>query len=840
MARRLREARRRWSTPSLEQVQQDVRYALRGLRRSPAFTATVIITLGLGIGANAAMFNVVDRLMFRPLAYMRNPSTVHRVYWQWQDHGATTTRTSTYYARYLDLQKLTTSFSQFAGIDEEDLAVGVGESSRERRVAAVSASFFDFFAARPALGRFFAGDEDVTPRGANVAVLSYAFWQSEFGGRDVRGEALHVGNVPATIIGVAPEGFNGVTDANPPAVYIPITTYAGSTGTTDSRTYFSRYQWGWMNVLVRRKPGVSLEAAEADASHAFRQSWELGRSDDRNLPALESARPHAAVASVRPGGGPTPGLEARTALWLSAVAAIVLLIAASNVANLVLARALRRQRETAVRLALGVSRSRLAMQSVTENLVLALLGGVAALCVAEWAGAALRRTLIATTASSSSVFGDWRTLGVTIGLSILTGVLLGLVPVVLVGRRDLARSLRGGARGGVTEGSRLRVSLLVGQATLSVVLLVGAGLFVRSLQAVKAMPMGYDAERVLLVNRIIRGPFPDSTEQREMRSALLATAQSLPGVEAAAWMSSAPFVSTSSTNLFVQGVDSVGRLGLFTFQATTPDYFRTMRTRIVRGRGFTRDDRAGAPSVAVVGESMAKVLWPQQDAIGKCFRMRSDTMPCTTVVGIAEDMVQQDITASQRFHYYVSIEQYTRTWGNWMAVQVRGDPGADAERVRKALQRVIAGPSYVTVRPMRDIVHNAQRSWRLGATMFVAFAVLALVVAAVGLYGVIGYSVAQRMHELGVRVALGAQRRDILWLVVGQSLRFAFVGIALGLLFALFQSRWIQPLLFHQSATDPWVLAGVAGTMLVVALAASAAPAWRAARANPNAALRAE
>jgi hypothetical protein len=193
MARLLRDARERWSAASLEQVHQDVRYALRGLRRSPAFTATVIITLGLGIGANAAMFNVVDRLMFRPLAYMRNPSTVHRIYWQWQDHGATTTRTSTYYARYLDLQKLTTSFSQFAGISEEDLAVGEGESSRERRVAAVSASFFDLFAARPALGRFFAADEDVTPRGANVAVLSYAFWQSEFGGRDVRGERCTLG-----------------------------------------------------------------------------------------------------------------------------------------------------------------------------------------------------------------------------------------------------------------------------------------------------------------------------------------------------------------------------------------------------------------------------------------------------------------------------------------------------------------------------------------------------------------------------------------------------------------------------------------------------------------------
>ena len=232
-------ARERWSIPSLDQFQQDVRYALRGLRRSPGFTATVILTLGLGIGANAAMFNVVDRLMFRPLAHLRDPATVHRIYWQVQDRGVTNTATSTQYARYLDLRRWTTSFSLLAAFSERDLAVGEGEASRERRVGTVSASYFEFFDARPALGRFFAADEDVPPRGADVAVLSYPFWQSEFGGRDVRGERLQIGNIRATIIGVAPEGFSGVNDASPPLIYIPITTYAGSTGTDDSKTYFT-------------------------------------------------------------------------------------------------------------------------------------------------------------------------------------------------------------------------------------------------------------------------------------------------------------------------------------------------------------------------------------------------------------------------------------------------------------------------------------------------------------------------------------------------------------------------------------------------------------------------
>jgi hypothetical protein len=305
-------------------------------------------------------------------------------------------------------------------------------------------------------------------------------------------------------------------------------------------------------------------------------------------------------------------------------------------------------------------------------------------------------------------------------------------------------------------------------------------------------------------------------------------------------VSSAPFVNTSNTQLYVSGIDSVDRFGVFTYQATTPDYFRTMGTRILRGRPLMPEDRAGAPNAAVVSESMARVLWPGQDALGKCFRMRSDTAPCMTVVGIAEDMVQRELTEAKRYHYYVSIEQYTRTWGNGLVLRVRGSPTAKAEGIRKALQGVIPGSSYVTVQPLADIVADAQRSWRLGATMFVAFGILALVVAAVGLYGVIGYNVAQRMHELGVRIALGAQRSNVVRLVVAQSVRFALAGAALGVVAALFAARWLQPLLFRQSAADPFVYGSVSAALVVVALVASAVPALRASRADPITALRAE
>jgi putative ABC transport system permease protein len=825
----------------IDELTHDVRYAFRALRKSPGFASAVIITLGLGIGANAAMFGVVDRLMFRPYAYLRDPSTVHRVYLRATYRGTTSTSWHTEYARYLDLKRWSKSFDEWSGFATRPMAVGIGDASRERQVAAVNATFFKFFDAPPVLGRYFVAAEDTTPRGADVAVLGYGFWKSEFGGRNVLGEVLQVGNIPATIIGVAPEGFAGVDDANPPAVYIPITTYAGSQPTerTNPR-YYTRYNWGWMEIMVRRKPSVTVEQASNDLSRAYVRSWNAEREIEPTITPAEIAKPNAIAGAMKLGAGPDPSLEARTALWLTGVAAIVLLIACANVANLFLARALRRQREIAVRLALGVSRRRLMMQTLTESLVLSLLGSAAGLFVAQWGGLAIRRLLIASEGVSLDVLTDWRTLGMAVGAAMVSGLLTGLAPALLSGRGDLARSLKAGPREGTYHRSRTRVTLLVLQGALSVVLLVGAGLFVRSLGNVKAMRMGYDPEPVLLVSRNMRGMEISDSARAQLGRTLLAAAQEIPGVESATWASSVPFWSSSSTNLYVAGIDSVRKLGRFTYQTATADYFRTMNTRILRGRGFTAADRENAPLVGVVSESMAKVLWPGRDALGQCMRVRADTMPCTTVVGVAEDMVQGDITSDKRYHYYLPLEQASPSGGSFALVRMRGDAAAQQEAVRKAMQRVMPGQSYVTVKPLAEIVDQQRRSWRLGATMFVAFGILALVVAAVGLYGVIGYNVTQRMHELGVRVALGAQVRDILGLVVGQGVRLAAAGVASGTLLAYGASRWIEPLLFRQSAKDPVVYALVGAMLMLVALAASAAPALRASRADPNTALRSE
>ncbi len=824
----------------LESFTQDLRYAIRGLRRSPAFTTTVVLTLGLGIGANTAMFGIIDRLMFRPFPYLRDPGSVSRVYLQSTYRGRQSTGPVSEYTRYLDIRNFTTSFSDAAGFATPTLAVGIGDGAREQPVGVVSASFFKFFDARPALGRYFTPSEDVTPRGADVAVLSYEFWQNELGGRDVRGDALQVNNMRCTIIGVLPKGFVGIFDGNPPAVYIPITTYAGSNPSKEDATnYYRRYNWGWMDMIVRRKPGVSVEAASRDLTQAHVKSWNaMVAQGSSGAGPTALANPRGIAGPLKTAAGPDPSVEAKTVRWVASIAVIVLLIACSNVANLFLARALRRRRETAVRVALGVSRRRLVTQWFIESLLLAVVGCAAGVLIAQWGGASLRQLFVGATGAAIPVATDWRTLGVSAAFAIVAAILAGTAPSVVVGRQDAGGALKAGVREGTYTRSRLRTSLLVVQVTLSVVLLVGAGLFVRSFEHVRAMRLGYDVDQVVLISRNLRGATMSDTNLIALGRQLLETAQSLPNVEHASLASSVPFWSTSSTGFRVDGIDSVARLGRFTYQSATSDYFAAMDTRILRGRGFQPSDRAGSEPITIVSSAMAKVLWPGKEALGQCIYLSSGS--CTRVVGIAEDATQNSLQSDTRFRYYLPLEQFRTVRGSYLIARVRGDVGVVGESMRKALQKVMPGQTYVTARPMREIISNQQRAWRFGATMFVAFGALALVVATIGLYGVIAYGVTQRMHELGVRVALGARAGHLIRMVMAQAIGVSVAGVAIGTAIALGAGRWIQPLLFQQSARDPIVFAVVSGALLLAAVAASAAPARRAVNADPNVSLRSE
>jgi len=799
----------------IDTLLQDLRYALRTLAKSPGFTLGVVLTLALGIGANVTMFSVVDRMLFRPPPLLHDPAATHRVYLAQTYRGKEQASGYLQYARYVDLTSWTSAFARTAAFTEHDLAVGVGAEAREMRVGIVSASFFGFFDAPPALGRYFTAAEDSPPDGTAVAVLSYAFWKTRYGGRsEALGSTLQIGPTVYTIIGVAPEGFAGLWPVQQP------------------------YHWIWASMLVQRKPGVSVAAANTDLTNAFLHSYAAQRMESPGLAPAEIGRPHALAASVLSERGPNESSFARVATWIAGVAVIVLLIACANVANLLLARALRRRREIAIRLALGVSRARLLSQLFAESVILALLGGVAGLLVAEWGGAVLRGQFLARS-SQVSVMGDARTLLFGGAAALVAGLLTALAPALQTRRADFAGDLKAGAREGTFQRSRARLALLVLQGALCVVLLIGAGLFVRSLRHVRAVPLGYDVDPVLLVDLNMRGVQLDSAHGVALRRDLLETAQAIPEVMHASRQLTVPFWSTSTMELHVAGIDSVHRLGEFALNAVTPEYFATLGTRILRGRGIAIQDAKNAPRAIVVSDAMAKTLWPGRDPIGQCVKVGADTLPCSYVVGVAENIKYQHLGDDPGLFYYVSEAQWHPEQGG-LFIRTRGQAAPYAEPIRRRLQQLMPGASYVTVTPLREILGEQTRSWQLGATMFLAFGALALALAAIGLYSVMAYTVSQRTQELGVRAALGAQQHDLVRLVVSEGLTLGAAGIVIGVVIALAAGNWLGPLLFQESPHDPLVFGFVTVALLGVTVVASFIPSRRAARVDPMVALRYE
>lgn len=822
---------------------EDLRYAVRGLKSRPGFTVAVVLTLALGIGANTAMFSVVDRLLFRPPPMLHDPALVQRVYLARSFRGKEFTGGGVQYARYVDLTKDTRSFSRTATFTSRSLAIGEGTESREMQVGVVSAGFFGFFDAPPALGRYFTAAEDAPPNGSAVVVLGYGFWQTRYGGRqDVLGHTLRIGATLYTVIGVAPRGFAGLWPGQPPATYIPITSYGGELAANlrlRGETWWTTYHWTWASMLVQRKPGVSLAAATADLTAAYQKSYTAQAEADRGgMTPIALARPHAIAASVLSERGPNQSSETKVATWITGVALVVWLIACANVANLLLARASRRRREIAVRLALGVSRARLATQLLTESLLLALLGGTAGVLVAQWGGALLRAALLRDT-SGAAVVTDPRTLLFAGSAALLAGFLTGLAPIFQTRRADLTQDLKAGEREGAVHRSWTRAALLVLQGALSVVLLIGAGLFVRSLRNVQHVHLGYDADSVLVVDLQMRGMHLDSAQSVSLLRRLLGEVRTIPGVSHASRQVTMPFWSTWNVDVHVAGIDSVERLGEFDLNAVSGDYFATMGTRLLRGRSVGDQDVAGAPRVMVVSEAMARTLWPGREPLGECVRVGADTAPCTQVVGVAENIKSHSLGKDPGLFYYLSTAQYNPEVGG-LFVRVTGAGSRFKETVRRRLQPLMPGAAYVTVTPLSEVLGNETRSWELGATMFTVFGALALVLAAIGLYSVIAYNVAQRTHELGVRSALGAQLGDLVRLVLTDGMRLALVGVVLGSIIAFVVGRWAQALLFEQSARDPAVFGGVAALLLAVAALACLIPARRAGRVDPMRALRSE
>ena len=819
---------------------QDFRYAARGMRKNPGFTAAVVLTLALGIGANATMFGVIDRLLLQAPAFLRNPAEVHRLYLKANgDNHGMSLGTNQSYRRYQDLIASSRSAAQIAAQYQTELVYGTGEAAREERTTFVSASYWPLFGVQPELGRFFTSTEDQLPQGTPVAVISYGYWQTHFAGaRDVLGKTLRIGRSDYTIIGVTPRGFSG-TSLQSVAAFIPLTAGGADVfAQIGVDRWRNSYRVGWLQTLVRRKPNVSVAAAAADLTNAYRLSLEAQRPTEPpgGLARADSLRAQADLASIIQERGPRRSQEATVAVWLVGVSALVLLMACANVANLLVARAIRRRREIAVRLAIGVSRGRLLTQLLTESTLLAVAGGAVGVLVAQWGGGLLRGVLMPNVEWTAAGV-DPRVIGVTVALALVAGLITGLAPMRQLTRTDVVSDLRTGGRGVSLRGSRMRQSLLVLQGAISVVLLIGAGLFVRSFHNVKSLDLGFQPEHILIAQMSARGTPIDSARRLELMERLRERALTVPGVQQAAHTVAIPFSLEWNQQIVVPGVDTASLRELFYINPIGPGYFETMGTPLIRGREITDADRAGGQPVAVLSQNAVRRIWPSEDPLGKCVRLAgSDT--CYVVVGISSDIRLQFNDEPVRHIYLARTQMYTPD--SRIFIRTRGEAVAKVEDVRRALQEVVPGFAYVSAAALDQIVAPEMRSWRLGATMFTIFGLLALVVAAIGLYSVVAYDVSQRTRELGVRVALGASAGAVLRLVVGEGLRVVVVGLVLGAAVALSLAARVSPLLYKVSPKDPLTYAGVIGVLVVVAIVASLAPALRASRVDPNVALRAD
>jgi putative ABC transport system permease protein len=543
--------------------------------------------------------------------------------------------------------------------------------------------------------------------------------------------------------------------------------------------------------------------------------------------------------------GPANTNFAKVSELIAGMAIIVLLIAGANVVNLLLARVLSRGSEIAVRLALGANRRRMLSEILTESVLLAALGGLVGLAIAETGGSVLQSTLLPPGAQSSSIIGDPRTLMFAIVAALGVGILTGLLPASEAVRVDPVRYLTAGRHGEARRVSWARGTLLLIQGGLSVVLLVGAGLFVRSLTNARQMHLGYDPARVLSVEINMRGLTLDSAQEVALRQRLLAAAQRVPDVDHAALNFMLPFNGRPLYNFRVPGMDSAKQANFYRFyvDAVSPDYFATMGTHIIQGRGIQLGDVAGAPGAVVVSHAIANFVWPGKNPIGQCVTVGfSQPQPkaCTYVVGVAEDIKYTQLSDDPGFYYYLSDAQFANAGGLGLVVRVRGEPSRERDVIRRALQQEMPGDSYVTVTPLTEIIAQQTHAWQLGATMFTIFGLLALALAAIGLYAVISYTIERRTREIGVRIALGARAGSVLWIGVRQGLLLAGLGTGIGILVALALARSFASLLFNESPRDPLVYLTAAGLILAVAAVASIIPALRAARLDPSVTLRSE
>jgi predicted permease len=819
----------------MERLWKDVRFALRTFRRSPAFAAAAVLSLALGIGVNTAIFTLINTLFLNPLPVDRAAELVAVYTVDAKNSSPLGNLLQVSYPNYKDYRDANTVFTGLAAYSfPTPVSVSIGPSPEQLFCEMVTGNYFQVLGVRPAQGRFFGPEEDRVPGASPVIVLSHSVWQRRFGASaDVVGRTITVNGAPFTVIGVGPDGFHGVNSLFGPDGWVPTMMY---------RQVLPAQFRDWMNerrALVfglagRLKPGATIDQARANLSgiaKSLEQTYPLpneGRST--------SLRP-LTEATIFP--GLRDGLLAGTAV-LMAIVGLVLLIACSNVANLLLARATSRRQEIAVRLALGASRRRLVQQLMTESVLLGLIGGAFGLVVAFWT-----RNLIWSTRPPFFALNfvdpqlDARVLVFALAVSLATGVVFGLVPALASSRTDVVKAIKDQSRAAGRPRRRFGLAnlLIVGQVALSLVTLITAALFLQSSRSASEIDPGFDTDHVAVmqVSPGQQGYDPDHAQQ--FFQAVSARVGAMPGVQHVSWAVNLPLFGGFSRSVFIEGHEQDKQMaGILTLaNAVDVGYFETTSIPVLQGRAFTEADRAGSVPVAVINDTMARRFWPHQTPIGRRFRFYTER-DYREIVGVARTAKYVTLGETPQAAAYFPLRQ-SQNDAMVLYVRAAGDPASILGPVQAEIRKIDPNVPIQSPQRVSDVIDQSLWAVRLGAGLLGVFGILALGLACVGLYGVMAYSVGQRTQEIGLRMALGAGPGQVLRLVLQQGLTLVGAGVVLGVAGAVGVSQLIQSLLFG-SAYDPVSFIAASGALVAVGTIASFLPALRASRVDPLVALR--
>ncbi len=826
-------------------VWRDLKQAFRVLRKNPGFAAIVVLTLGLGIGANASIFSLMDQVLLRALP-VRAPGELVLLDGPGAFRGRTYNAQTFSYPMYTDFRDRNEVFTGVLG--RFPAAMTVVWNGRSERVSGelVSGNYFEVLGVRPEIGRVFNAADDRTPGAHPVVVLSHGFWARRFGGDpSVLNQTLVVNGHALTIVGVSGRGFNGLQVGSNADVMVPLMMKAQMTPTwNDLDNRRSR----WLTVMARLKPGITPEQAEVQMNVVYRQINEQEIAEQANVSENFRKRFIEKHLEVLPGGRGLSDLrsEFSTALVvLTWMVGVVLLIACANVANLLLARTASRQKEIAVRLALGAGRWRIVRQQLVESLTLACAGAVIGLVLATWTGSVLLATLPGSdSARALSAAPDARVVLFALALAVVTALLFGIVPALQATRpaaaavlKDEAGSVAGGGRQ-----ARVRRVLVVAQVAMSLLLLAGAGLFARSLYNLRSLDPGFEIDRLLVfsIDPSLSGYSQARTQQ--LFEALQRELSAVPGVRDVSMAEIGALTGSQwSMTVRVDGyqpkdgedmnpsIDSVG-----------PRYFATMGIPLVAGREFTEKDAIGSPKVAIVNETMARYFFGETNPLGRRFGAGGGSPTDIEIVGVTRDARAQELRESARRFVYLPYRQNDAVTSMTFYVRSAADASATSAAIRQTMQRLDPNLPIYDMRAMEAQVAESLFVERMVAGLSVAFGTLATILAAIGLYGVMSYAVARRTREIGIRMALGAERGRVRWLVLKEVLVLATVGVVLGFGAAFYATRRIEAQLFGIAPNDPGTLAGAIGLILLVALVAGWIPARRATTIDPMLALRTE